>query len=133
MISVPFISLRYVRNETGTFTLTEDLFSRRIEEIPTTLILATPRRHDYIQRYEHVLEYDVKPKTNDVVFSGLAQTLIRNVFYGDVRIESNETKRKRMLLFIFSEDGSSFEMRFYPNNKQTEKLARDEGVKSLKL
>jgi hypothetical protein len=131
MIVTPFIALRYARNEEGKFMLTEDLFSKRIDEIPTTLNLTKPRRPDFMQRYEHVLERDVLNDNEEKVFSGLSQTLIRNVFYGDVRVKTGETEVKRMLLFIFSEDGSSFELRFYPNNKPTKDLARKEGVKTL--
>jgi hypothetical protein len=132
MMSLPFISLRYERIEQSKFILTEDLFSNRVDEIPINLNLTKPRRPDFIQRYEHVLERDIVTQHEDKVFSGLSRTLIRNVFYGDVRIKTGETEIKRMLLFIFSEDGSSFELRFYPNNKPTKDLAHKEGVKTLK-
>ncbi len=124
MISVPFISLRYVRESEGSYHLVEDLFSEVKGIIPQVLSVTRPFRTDYKQRYEYVVE-------GDSFISGLAPTNIRTVFMGDVRLDSESETLKRMILFCFSNNKSTLTIRFYPNHKPSKKLAEGEAVKTL--
>jgi hypothetical protein len=124
MISVPFISLRYVRENDGSYHLVEDLFSEGKGIIPQVLKVAKPFRPDYKQRYEYVVE-------GEYFISGLVTTNLRTVFMGDVRIESESETLKRMILFCFSSNKTALTIRFYPNHKPSKKLAEGEAVKTL--
>ncbi len=109
-MKVDFKKLVFKLNESSNFyecTNRPDFFSK----VPNKLKIEETRRPDIIKSNWVIVGRKIKGKYS--FFSGLRKTKINNIYQGDYK--DFKTAKKSLILFIFNNDNSQFDLYFFNN------------------